>query len=185
MCPRARSARLLSHLFSTSKFPKLARQSSGDRAADVPPTMSSWALALHKREGTRETVARKGRRAKGARLRTHGGSTTQGTDLARRRLRVPHAPILQCTLLVCPLLPPSLPLSSLLLFLFLHLAALEPPRCAPRSSPFFSPITRFHSPSSRRRGASRRQIDDRPGIASRGTRLTRISSGPNLLCKEH
>ena len=71
--------------FSTrSKFPKLARQSLGDRAADVAPTMSSWALALHKRENSRETVARKGRRGGGGgpgSEHTRGFYTTQGTDL--------------------------------------------------------------------------------------------------------
>lgn len=95
--PRVSSPRRLSRLFSTSKFPKPARQSAGDRTADVPPTMSFWALALHKRGNSKNGDARRDRR---------GGTGGFYDCKARRyrRFRVPHAPILQCTLLVCPLL---------------------------------------------------------------------------------
>lgn len=84
---------------------------------------------------------------------------------------MPHAPILQCTLLVCPLLfdsPSHFSLSSSPSSFILHLAeALKPPLRLPppppfqhgsprssRSSPFFSSITRFHSLNVKLRGAS-------------------------------
>lgn len=64
-CPRPRTTcvvapgRLSRLFFFTSKFPKPARQSTGDRTADVPPTMSSWALALHKRGNSKNDGARR------------------------------------------------------------------------------------------------------------------------------
>lgn len=92
--------RRLSRLFFTSKFPKPARQSVGDRTADVPLTMSFWALALHKRGNSKNGGTRRGTRGD-----EHGRGGFYDCEARRyRRFRVPHAPILQCTLLVCPLL---------------------------------------------------------------------------------
>lgn len=99
--PRASSPRRLSRLFFMSKFPKPARQSVGDRTADVPPTISFWALALHKRGNSKNDGT--GRETRGdRRVRARG---FYDCEVRRyRRFRVPHAPILQCTLLMCPLL---------------------------------------------------------------------------------
>jgi len=84
--PRAPSSpRRLSRLFFTSKFPKPARQSAGDRTADVPPTMSFWALALHKRGNSKNDGAAKGRQGAGERAGTStGGSrSTTGTTVSK------------------------------------------------------------------------------------------------------
>lgn len=99
--PRASSPRRLSRLFFTSKFPKPARQSAGDRTADVPLTMSFWALALHKRGNSKNGGTRRGTRGV-RRERVRGFYDCEARRY--RRFRMPHAPILQCTLLVCPLL---------------------------------------------------------------------------------
>lgn len=75
-------------LFFTSKFPKPARQSTGDRTADVPPTMSSWALALHKRGNSKNGGARRdGTAATRGRGGTGGGTNTGGFTTTSYRLR--------------------------------------------------------------------------------------------------
>lgn len=159
--PRATSPRQLSRLFFTSKFPKPARQSAGDRTADVPPTMSFWALALHKRGNPKNDGAEKGQRGGeegGQSGNKHGGSRHDCIARRYRRFRVPHAPILQCTLLVCPLLF-DFPFSSLLP---LHLACLRPvPSFIPRQLlSFFFPAgpRSFPSPLGRMQSIGR-QID--------------------------
>lgn len=108
--PRVSSPRRLSRLFSTSKFPKPARQSVGDRTADVPPTMSFWALALHKRGNSKNGDARRDRRGT-------GGSTTarhddiEGSACRTRRSYNAHFSCAPCFSTVLPLLVSS-PLAS-------------------------------------------------------------------------
>lgn len=189
--PRATSPRQLSRLFFTSKFPKPARQSAGDRTADVPPTMSFWALALHKR-GTRRTMTRRrdgkegegGEKEEGSGGNEHRGSRHDCIARRYRRFRVPHAPILQCTLLVCPLLF-DFPFSSLLP---LHLACLRPvPSFIPRQLlSFFFPAGSHTFPLTPRRDAKHRQTD-RWIILSATHALLDVNPsrmGLNLLCKD-
>lgn len=106
--PRASSPCRLSRLFFTSKFPKPARQSAGDRTADVPLTMSFWALALHKRGNSKNE--------KGG-TDEHGGSTTarhdgiEGSACRTRRSYNAHFSCAPCFSTARPLLVSS-PLAS-------------------------------------------------------------------------
>lgn len=81
--PRATSPRQLSRLFFTSKFPKPARQSTGDRTADVPPTMSFWALALHKRGNPKNDGDREGEGGCGERNQARMNTGVRGTTVSK------------------------------------------------------------------------------------------------------
>lgn len=112
--PRASSPRRLSRLFFTSKFPKPARQSTGDRTADVPPTMSSWALALHKRGNS-----------KNGRERAEGGFyyDCEAPRYISKVPRAARADLTMHTLRCAPCFSTALPLATFLLSL--HLAHLR------------------------------------------------------------
>lgn len=94
--------RRLSRLF----FSRASFLSLRDNRSAIARQMCPWQWAPGPspfiKEGTRRTTAREGAR-EGTGGNEHGG---RGFYKARRyrRFRVPHAPILQCTLLVCPLL---------------------------------------------------------------------------------
>lgn len=125
--PRASSPRQLSRLFFTSEFPKPARQSTGDRTADVPPTMSFWALALHKRGNS-----------KNGRERAGGSTTTARHTAASKVPRAARADLTMHTLRCAPCFSTALPLPTFLLPL--HLARLRlVPSFIPADSVLFLP----------------------------------------------
>lgn len=108
--------RRLSRLFFTSKFPKPARQSADDRTADVPPTMSFWALALHKRGNSKNCGMGRGDQ-RGQAGTEHGSFTIarhdgiEGSACRTRRSYNAHFSYAPCFSTVRPLLVSS-PLAS-------------------------------------------------------------------------